>query len=140
MLVWLLNGMGGVSEMITQQQYDELKAERDALAAQVEKLLAEFKNARKTLQTIASLTWDSGSEEIADVALAVSKLWVSRYDDSVLKNTPAQHLAKIRADAIDSVNTDELFNLIKPLGGKECGYEVTDWLEKQAAKLRQGAE
>jgi len=126
--------------MITQQQYDELKAERDALAAKVEKLLAEFKDARETLQTIAGCTWDSGAEEIADVALDEAKRWVSRYDDSVLKNAPAQHLAEIRAEAGRSGF----------IAGSEYAYTSRELAyfpdslklvaDGYAAKLRQGAD
>jgi hypothetical protein len=43
-----------------------------------------------------------------------------------------------RADAIDSINTDELYDLIRPYGGKDCAYNVSDWLEKKAADARQG--
>lgn len=70
-----------------------------ALAAQVEALRREFQDARKTLQIIASCGADSTDSEIVDVVLDESRRWVSRYDESVLKLTPQQHLAEVKAQA-----------------------------------------
>lgn len=118
---------------------EALKAERDALAAQVENILAEFKDARETLQTIAGCTWDSGAEEIADVALDEAKRWVSRYDDSVLKKVPMQHLAEIRAEAVDGLNSNEQFEaFLKTLVGSTNNYEIGNWLDQYAEQIRRG--
>ncbi len=116
--------------MITQQQYDELKTERDALAAELE-VLSAFRD--EVIGVMSESQGVVGWHKNHTIAT-----WDELFPIVPDLKAPAQHLAEIRAEAIDSVNTDELFKLIKPRGGKECGYEVSDWLEKQAAKVRQG--
>ena len=111
-------------------------AERlEELMAQVEVLRREFQDARKTLQTIAGCTWDSGAEEIADVALDEAKRWVSRYDDSVLKSTPAQCLREIQAEAIESL-------IPKCIHSTDHGVKImTESMIKYSAnRIRQGAK
>ena len=74
--------------MIAQQQYDELKAERDALAAQAKALkdLAEFWiNQAKPYQP---------SEQEYKTWLALG------YESKALRSSPQQHLAEIRAEAV----------------------------------------
>jgi hypothetical protein len=76
-----------------------MKPTYEELQAQVEMLRREFQDARKTLQVIASCGGDSTDAEIVDVALDEARRWVSRYDDSVLKATPASCLAQVKAEA-----------------------------------------
>ena len=74
--------------MITQQQHDELKAERDAMAAQAKALkdLAEFWiNQAKPYQP---------SEQGYKTWLALG------YGSNAMRSTPQQHLAEIRAEAV----------------------------------------
>lgn len=78
---------------------EKLESERDALEATVEALRREFQDARRTLQIIASCGADSKDAEIVDVVLDESRRWISRYDESVLKLTPQQHLRDVRAEA-----------------------------------------
>lgn len=122
--------MSGLTEIELKQQIDELLDIRDALsqklraaqheaeslAATVEALKREFNDAKNTLQTIAGCTWDSGAEEIADIAMDESKRWVSRYDDNVLKKSPQQHLRDVRAEAgragfVECLNHLEMHNV-----------------------------
>jgi len=76
-----------------------MKPTYEELQAQFEVLRREFQDARKTLQVIASCGGDSTDAEIVDVVLDEARRWVSRYDDSVLKATPAACLAQVKADA-----------------------------------------
>ena len=76
-----------------------MKPTYEELQAQVEALRIEFQDAIKTLQVIASCGGDSTDAEIVDVALDEARRWVSRYDDSVLKATPAACLAQVKAEA-----------------------------------------
>jgi hypothetical protein len=115
--------------MITQQQYNELKAERDALAAQAKALkdLAEFWiNRAKPYQP---------SEREYKTWLALG------YGSNAMRSTPQQHLAEIRAEAgrvgfIAGYHKMhiEFVGSLAPSGSAEI---VAD---QYAAKVRQGAE
>ena len=100
--------------MITQQQYDELKSERDALAAQAKALkdLAEFWiNQAKPYQP---------SEQEYKTWLALG------YGSNAMRSTPQQHLAEIRAEAV------------LRFGAQNCiDYTL---VTEYAAKVRKGAE
>jgi hypothetical protein len=116
-------------------------AERlEELTAQAEVLRREFQDARKTLQTIAGCTWDSGAEEIADVALDEAKRWVSRYDDSVLKSTHEQCLREIQAEAGRAgfvAGADSYFDRHYD---KSVSDEVLLSADKYANRIRKGGE
>lgn len=114
---------------------DQVKVDRDALAAQVELMRLEFNDARKTLQFIAGCGHDSTDKEVADAVLIESRLWISRYDDSCFRLNPQQHLAEIKADAVKAF-ADEIGVFSREYDDQ--GYvEVAIWkVQEHIAKIR----
>ncbi len=98
--------------MITQQQYDELKAERDALAAQNKELLCY----------------------VAD-----AEAWFNKHDPngyvSPKRNQAQQHLAKIRAEAIESLLPKCIFS-----EDHKVKIITESIIKNHAANARKGAE
>lgn len=141
---------GDVLELV--QSYnaatDELKKsqdERDALAAQIALLVQALKDVSNPLarfNRLASLSGDkiNGMATVnmlkdPETYKSIAQEALNQYADK----TPQQCLAEIKADAIESVITEELYKRLKPLCGKNGVSEVEDYLTEQAAKVRGGA-
>ncbi len=126
MLAWLLNGMGGVSEMITQQQYDELKAERDALAASIaalHRLHSDLTNADMVLDDGEHSGYLITNEQIDEM--------------EHLLNEPQQCLAEIRAESVLKFAED--IGVFSREYDDQGYVEVAKWRVKEyAEEVRQG--
>jgi hypothetical protein len=100
---------------INRARCDAVSGKRDALAAQVENIRTVFKRGEFSAKGLAAL-------------------------EQAIDATPTQCLAQVKADAVSSINTDELFKLIKMSGGKDCAYQVKEWLDLQAERIKQGSK
>lgn len=128
--------------MITQQQYDELKAERDALAAQVTDL--EF-------QRVCAVTQATNMFDALRLAIAAFDKYEMSVDDypsiehvrmrerlySAAFLNADKHLAEIRAEAVLKFAED--IGVFSSEYDDQGYVEVAKWRVKEyAAKVRQG--
>lgn len=128
--------------MITQQQYDELKAERDALAAQVTDL--EF-------QRVCAVTQATNMFDALRLAIAAFDKYEMSVDDypsiehvrmrerlySAAFLNADRHLAEIRAEAVLKFAED--IGVFSSEYDDQGYVEVAKWRVKEyAAKVRQG--
>lgn len=96
--------------------YDAMKAERDALAAQVEDLLAHG-TALATAASMATGAMDIGSPVTAFCVEAVKRF------NAAKAATPQHHLRQVRADAVlDAVNEHE-----KKYGNSHFGRHMREY-------------
>lgn len=107
----------------TRMERDQLKAERDALAAQVEILKNAGNEVYDELQQWAL----TESHKETDKAF---RLWLK-----ARKQSPQQHLAEIRAEAIESLLPKCVFS-----DDHKVKIITESMIKNHAAKLRQGAE
>lgn len=107
--------------------YEELLAERNGLSSQLLSLHRILLDARDCVR-ICHKQGFAGYKLLQTI------------DHALQKNSYEQCLAEIKADAIESVITEELYSRLKPLCGKNGVSEVEDYLTEKAAKARKGGE
>lgn len=109
-------------------EIEKLRSERDDLMAQNHEL-------KGLIMRLRDRWWPFVHGSVVPSSTAYN---LGKESADVLCKSPQQHLAEIKAEAIESVITEELYKRLKPLCGKNGVSEAEDYLTEQAAKIRQG--